>query len=61
MIHMTPTYVERKIAEHEAAVKRVRRLHYAVSIVGHGVKHPICNECMGTYPCDTVRALDGAK
>ena len=39
-----------------ATIQRVRELHY--NTVTH---HPsgCCSECGGTYPCPTVRALDG--
>ena len=40
----------------EAAIQRVRELHYNTA-----TRHPsgCCSECGGTYPCPTVRALDG--
>ena len=40
----------------EAAIQRVRELHYNTA-----THHPsgCCSECGGTYPCPTVRALDG--
>ena len=40
----------------EAQVQRVRELHYNTA-----THHPsgCCSECGGTYPCPTVRALDG--
>ena len=39
-----------------AQVQRVRELHYNTA-----THHPsgCCSECGGTYPCPTVRALDG--
>ena len=39
-----------------AAIQRVRELHYNTA-----THHPsgCCSECGGTYPCPTVRALDG--
>ena len=40
----------------EATIQRVRELHYNTA-----THHPsgCCSECGGTYPCPTVRALDG--
>lgn len=40
----------------EAAIQRVRELHYNTA-----THHPsgCCSECGGTYPCPTVRAFDG--
>lgn len=40
----------------KAAIQRVRELHYNTA-----THHPsgCCSECGGTYPCPTVRALDG--
>lgn len=42
--------------EAEATIQRVRELHYNTA-----THHPsgCCSECGGTYPCPTVRALDG--
>ena len=42
-------------AQH-ATIQRVRELHYNTA-----THHPsgCCSECGGTYPCPTVRALDG--
>jgi len=39
-----------------ATIQRVRELHYNTA-----THHPsgCCSECGGTYPCPTVRALDG--
>ena len=44
------------MTDNEAAIQRVRELHYNTA-----THHPsgCCSECGGTYPCPTVRALDG--
>lgn len=44
------------LEEAQAAIQRVRELHYNTA-----THHPsgCCSECGGTYPCPTVRALDG--
>ena len=46
----------RRLIDAEAAVERVRELHYNTA-----THHPsgCCSECGGTYPCPTVRAFDG--
>ncbi len=46
----------RRLVEAEATIQRVRELHYNTA-----THHPsgCCSECGGTYPCPTVRALDG--
>ena len=47
---------KRRLVEAEATIQRVRELHYNTA-----THHPsgCCSECGGTYPCPTVRALDG--
>ena len=44
------------MTDNEATIQRVRELHYNTA-----THHPsgCCSECGGTYPCPTVRALDG--
>ena len=44
------------LEEAQATIERVRELHYNTA-----THHPsgCCSECGGTYPCPTVRALDG--
>lgn len=46
-----------EIAIHaEAAIQRVRELHHNCA-----THHPAgcCHQCGGTYPCQTIRALEG--
>lgn len=57
----------RKIAEceldrAEAALDRVRELHQPASDSCSALyPEPLCRGCGAAYPCDTVRALDGAQ
>ena len=46
----------KRMVDAEATIQRVRELHYNTA-----THHPsgCCSECGGTYPCPTVRALDG--
>ncbi len=46
----------RRLVEAEATIQRVRELHYNTA-----THHPsgCCSECGGTYPCPTVRAIEG--
>ena len=52
----SPEEVVRELKQAQAAIQRVRELHYNTA-----THHPsgCCSECGGTYPCPTVRALDG--
>ena len=47
---------EHLIERQRSTAQRVRELHYNTA-----THHPsgCCSECGGTYPCPTVRALDG--
>jgi hypothetical protein len=47
---------EHLIERQRSTIQRVRELHYNTA-----THHPsgCCSECGGTYPCPTVRALDG--
>ena len=49
-------YVSTMLKMAEAAIQRVRDLHKPKF---HG--DPMCNHCFRTYPCDTIRALDGEQ
>lgn len=52
-------YLSRKHAPDKAAIQRVRDLHRT----GPGEPTPggsICWGCGGTWPCPTIKALDGA-
>ena len=44
------------LEEAQATIERVRELHYNTA-----THHPsgCCSQCGGTYPCATIRALDG--
>ena len=44
------------MTDNEAAIARVRELHYNCA-----THHPAgcCHQCGGTYPCQTIRALNG--
>lgn len=59
--------MERIIAERDQAraqADRVRELHqHGGSMFGDGLEDytPVCAECLGAWPCDTIRALDGEQ
>ena len=42
---------------HYEAIQRVRKLHTVVMVVGLSY----CDECGDTYPCDTIKTLEGEK
>jgi hypothetical protein len=53
---------KRQIADLEAAVQRVRELHTKVQFsVRDRVVRDECSECCVSYPCLTIRALDGEE
>lgn len=49
-----------RIVELEAAVERVRALHYSKPPYDDDEDYLFCKECGDVFPCPTLRALPGA-
>ena len=51
---------EKGMQDSIAAIQRVRNLHKPIADI-YSITGFDCRQCGGTYPCTTIRALDGEQ